>query len=223
MNPVEDRIANLWSLPLELEESSETDAANCVAGDEALVRQVDADPQRGVLRLWEVADPAVIVGRSNDIAREVDVAACERDGVPILRRASGGGAVVLGTGCLCYALALPIDERHRQRGVTAITADIMRRLAAAWSTPEQAVTVQGVSDLVVMGRKFSGNSQRWLKRALLHHGTVLYEGDLARIGRYLRFPSRVPDYRGERSHAEFVGTLPMSRAEIITRLRAAWC
>ncbi|OYW18311.1 MAG: hypothetical protein B7Z55_10845 [Planctomycetales bacterium 12-60-4] len=61
-----------------------------------------------------------------------------------------------------------------------------------------------------------------MKHALLHHGTVLYEFDLDRIGRYLRFPSRVPDYRAERGHLEFVRRLDMSRAEIVARLRAAW-
>jgi lipoate-protein ligase A len=187
-----------------------------LAADQSLLDAVEADPALAALRFWESPTYGVIVGRSNAIEREVNVAACEADSVPILRRMSGGGAVVLGPGCLCYALALPLPE-HQTRNITAVTADIMRRLAHAFLAAGLTVEVQGVSDLVHQCRKFSGNSQRWLKRSLMHHGTVLYDFDLTRISRYLHQPSRRPEYRGERSHAEFVGNLPLPR-EMITRM-----
>jgi len=184
--------------------------------------RVDHNPSAAGLCLWEQSTPAVVVGRSNVIEREVDVDACAADHVPIFQRSSGGGTVVLGPGCLCYALLLPISETHRRLGVTAVTADIMQHLAASLSRPGQPVSVQGVSDLVIEDRKFSGNAQRWRRTALLHHGTVLYDFDLERIGRYLRFPSRVPVYRHERSHRDFVCNLNLSRAEIVDRLRRTW-
>ncbi len=212
----------MWPTTLRFVDDTRSAPAENLAVDEELLRAVDAKPQACCLRVWEQSSYAVIVGRSNAIEREVDVAACEAAGVPILKRCSGGGAVVLGPGCLCYSLVLPLTDEHRSLGVTKVTADIMQRLAAALSRPEALVSVAGVSDLVIGERKFSGNSQRWLKHALLHHGTVLYDFALDRVARYLTFPSRVPDYRATRGHLEFVRNFEMSRGEIVARLCAAW-
>jgi lipoate-protein ligase A len=206
---------------LRLDVTHATPAEN-LAADQALLDAVEANPALASLRFWESPTDCVMVGRSNDIEREVDVAACAADGVPILRRTSGGGAVVLGPGCLCYALALPLTDATRALGITKVTADIMGRLRQAFVNGGCAVEVHGVSDLVCDGRKFSGNSQRWLRRSLLHHGTVLYEFDLAKVSRYLRQPSRQPDYRAARPHAEFVGNIALPRERIGDWLAAAW-
>lgn len=212
----------MWSQPLRFIDDTRLTPAENLKVDDELLQEVDANPDTGCLRLWEQPSYAVIVGRSNAIEREVHVAACLADDVPIWKRSSGGGAVVLGPGCLCYSLILPLTDEHRSLGVSKVTAEIMRRLAAALSRPEAPVSVAGISDLVIGDRKFSGNSQRWRKRALLHHGTVLYDFDLDRVAHYLAFPSRVPDYRSARGHLEFVDNLEMPRTEIIARLCAAW-
>lgn len=212
----------MWPDQLQFVEYTAPTAAENVAADEELLSAVDEHSVSPLLRVWEQASRSVIVGRSNVIEQEVNVAACEADGVPILRRCSGGGAVVLGAGCLCYSLVLPISEQHRQWGVSVVTANIMERLARALSRPAFPVSVQGVSDLVISGRKFSGNSQRWRRTALLHHGTVLYNFDLEWIDRYLQTPSRMPEYRSAREHRDFVCNLDLPRAEILARLREAW-
>ncbi|OYW18312.1 MAG: hypothetical protein B7Z55_10850 [Planctomycetales bacterium 12-60-4] len=100
----------MWPTTLRFSDDSRPTPEENLAVDEDLLRAVDANPQAAVLRVWEQSTTAVIVGRSNAIEREVDVAACEADGVPILKRCSGGGAVVLGPGCLCYSLVLPSGD-----------------------------------------------------------------------------------------------------------------
>jgi lipoate-protein ligase A len=65
------------------------DAATGLALEEALVR---ACPPVPVLRVWQ-NPPCVVIGRAQQAAREADLAACAAAGVPVLRRASGGGAV----------------------------------------------------------------------------------------------------------------------------------
>lgn len=211
----------MWPATLQCRDITHPTPEANLAADQALLDAVEADPAMAALRFWESPTDCVIVGRSNAIEREVNVAACEADGVPIVRRMSGGGAVLLGPGCLCYSLALPLPE-HQERNITVVTRDIMHRLKHAFIAGGRRVDVQGISDLVHQGRKVSGNSQRWLKRSLLHHGTVLYDFDLAKIERYLPMPTRRPDYRGERPHAEFVGSLPLSREAIVELLAREW-
>ena len=70
--------------------------------------------------------------------------------------------------------------------------------------------------------KFSGNSQRRRRRALLFHGTILYNFDLALITGLLRKPSSEPDYRASRSHELFVTNAPITRGAATEALREAW-
>src|SRR5260370_1685230 len=83
-------------------------AAN-LALDEALLLEAEAGG-RQVLRTWDWSGPAVVLGAAGRLAQEVHEDACRRDGVPILRRASGGGTVLLGKGCLCFSLVLSYDR-----------------------------------------------------------------------------------------------------------------
>ncbi|MEW6486848.1 MAG: lipoate--protein ligase family protein, partial [Thermodesulfobacteriota bacterium] len=61
--------------------------------------------QGPLVRVWEPRAPAVVLGRSNRAEREADLGACAADGVPVLRRRGGGGAVVLAPGCLVASFA----------------------------------------------------------------------------------------------------------------------
>ena len=63
-----------------------------VALDEALLEaSEEGEIAQGILRLWESSDYCVVLGRSSKAEVEVNVAACRREDVPILRRPSGGG------------------------------------------------------------------------------------------------------------------------------------
>jgi lipoate-protein ligase A len=82
--------------------------------------------------------------------------------------------------------------------------------------------IRGHTDLVIGGRKFSGNSQRRRKHFLLFHGTFLLNFDLALIGNLLRMPSKQPDYRESREHADFLTNLNVSAEMVKAGLRKAW-
>jgi lipoate-protein ligase A len=197
-------------------------AAANLALDEALL--LDAEASRGgeVLRLWEWSELAVVVGAGGRIADDVDGAACRADGVPVVRRASGGGTVLLGPGCLLFSLVLSYERDaalreipHSYRYILSTIGDVLRDL-------HPGIEFAGTSDLAAGGRKFSGNSQQRKRHYLLHPGTLLYDFPLDRIGRYLRQPARQPDYRRGRPHDEFVMNLPATGAVLKERLRAAW-
>jgi lipoate---protein ligase len=190
-----------------------------LALDEALL--LDAEAGAGdVLRFWEWPDPAVVLGAGGQRHAEVDVARCRQDGVPIVRRASGGGTVLLGPGCLLYSVVLRMSDRPELADLRASYRTIGDRLTTAFA--EVGAEVDGQSDLVIGGRKFSGNAQQRKRSHLLHHGTILHAFDLARIGDYVKHPPKMPEYRRDRSHAEFVTNVPMSVERIKTRLAEAW-
>jgi len=159
---------------------------------------------QGVLLLWRGGPAAVVVGRSQVIEKEVNQAACLALGVPVLRRSSGGGAVLQTSGVLNYSLLLPDRGRLSINAGfhlgTSLIRDTLRRLGLASA-------VQGVSDVTVNGRKISGTAIARVNRVFLVHGTLLVNMNMDFLEACLRHPSREPDYRAGRSHREFLTTL----------------
>lgn len=197
------------------------DAVENVALDEALL---DAAEEAGieVLRLWEPASPLVVVGSSSQLGQEVLQDACRQRGIPVLRRASGGAAIVTGRGCLMYALVLNCDLRPALRAIDEAHRFVLERFVAALRPLCPGVERRGTSDLAIAGRKFSGNGLRVKRRCLLYHGTLMYDFPLELIAACLGVPPRQPDYRAGREHLEFVINLPVAATELRRAIVAAW-
>jgi lipoate---protein ligase len=176
---------------------------------------------KGVLRLWESPQECVVLGQSGRHERDVNLSACRDASVPVLRRCSGGGAVLLGPGCLNYALVLPLTWNSAWRDVRYSLHWVMNRMRKALGIAH--LRLEGDCDLTLNTRKVSGNAQRRTQCAILHHGTILYDFDAARAEHFLRPPHRQPAWRCGRSHRDFLGNVPLSAAEIRKRLADAWC
>jgi len=165
---------------------------------------VDATPP--VVRVEEVHEVAVVLSRSRDPRREVHLDNCRQDGVPVIVRPSGGGAVVLAPGMLAASvLARPLhDERYPE--------PVFRRYCGAVSSAFKeagisGVMVRGVSDLCLADRKVAGSALRLWHEQLLFQVSVLIDANVDLLERYLALPSRMPDYRAGRSHRSFVMNL----------------
>lgn len=207
--------------PIKLLDLTLAEAAANLALDEALL--VDSEAGRGgeTLRLWESPAYMVVVGAGGSVALDVNAPACSRDGIPILRRGSGGGTVLLGPGCLCFSLVLRTDRAPGLDLIPPATRYVLGRTIAALK-PIRELEIAGTSDLAAGGIKFSGNAQQRKRQFFLHHGTLLAGFDQERVPRYLNAPERAPDYRRGRPHREFLGNLPATVAELKERLITEW-
>src|SRR5262245_9791070 len=104
--------------------------AENLALDEALLLAAEAAGGE-VLRLWEWPEPAVVLGSGCRLRDDVDVDACRAAGVPLLRRSSGGGTVLLGSGCLLFSLVLDTDRSAELRDVRRSYSAILTRVIRA--------------------------------------------------------------------------------------------
>jgi len=210
----------------------DTPAEN-LALDEALLDAAEAEEfAGGVLRLWESPEYCVVLGRSSKADIEVNLAACRASGVPVLRRSSGGGTIVAGPGCLMYAVVLDFETHPHLRAVDLAHRHVLERMADILTSIVPNISAAGISDLVfrppsevapqTVSQKFSGNALRIKRNHFLYHGTLLYDFNLSRLSQWLGSPTRVPDYRNERSHTDFVANLPLRRDELTKILIEGW-
>jgi lipoate-protein ligase A len=205
-----------------LELTLEAAAVN-LALDEALLEAAEAgELDDDVLRLWEFPSPIVIVGRSSRVAEEVHLEAARASGIPVLRRASGGAAIVAGPGCLMYSVILKYEGREHLRMLDEVHRHVLGKVLSVLAPLIPRAEHVGTSDLALAGLKFSGNSVRCKRDHLLYHGTLLYDFDLSLIGRLLKMPPRQPQYRDERQHGDFVANLGLSSATLRQSLVAAF-
>jgi len=155
-----------------------------LALDEAILGEVARGDVPSTLRVWR--NPrCVVVGRGQRIEDEADLAACGRLQIPVLQRASGGGAVYHHSGNLNFSLYLPLtgiwtSVRDSQGRITGFLASALReRFGIGAEAREGAVFAQGC--------KVSGSAQL-RRRALLHHGTLLLAPDGISMGDVLLAP-----------------------------------
>lgn len=204
-------------------EHNGSEPADDLAIDEALLEQAEHRGQpMEVLRLWEPLRPAVVMGRSSSVEREVNLGECRRRGVPIVRRSSGGAAVVIGPGCLMYSVVLSYRLRPALRAIDLAHRYVLAKVAGALRPLVSDVDLRGTSDLALAQRKISGNSVRCKRDHLLYHGTLLYDFPLELLSACLTMPPRQPEYREGRGHLDFVTNVPVSPDALRSALRAAW-
>jgi len=194
-----------------------------LACDEALLDFCEAGESEEILRFWEPARYFVVLGYANKVAREVNLPFCRANGIPVLRRCTGGGTVLQGPGVLNYSLILRADSSGPLHSITATNEFIMERHQQAL-TPLVGARVerQGHTDLTVGGLKFSGNAQRRQRHFLLFHGAFLLSLDIGLVEKTLPLPSRAPSYRAARSHADFLLNLKLPASRLKSALSEAW-
>lgn len=198
------------------------DVAADLALDEALLIAAEERDAGPVVRVWEARRLAVILGASCRLHSDVEVDRCQSDAVPIFRRSSGGGTVVIGPGALNVAVVVPGDLAPGLAAVDMAQSYVLGRTAAAIRQLGLPVDLRGSGDLVIGDRKFAGSAQRRLRRHFLVHTSILYAFDLASISRYTRDPVRQPTYRLGRAHGDFVTNVPLDRAGLLSAVRSAW-
>ncbi|WP_028325942.1 lipoate--protein ligase [Desulfatirhabdium butyrativorans] len=138
--------------------------------------------------LWQ-SDSAVIVGRNQNAWAEVNASYIRENRIPVIRRLSGGGAVYHDGGNINFTFIRSDAGRFR-----AAFTQMLNPVVSFLQAMGVPACLEGVSDLAVEGRKISGNAQCVHRGRLLHHGTLLFDSDLAALSRALRvIPGRYID------------------------------
>lgn len=197
-----------------------------IALDRELMSEVGKGTRPPLLRFYDFADEAVVLGLSQEEEKYVNSAEAKKDKVPVLRRFSGGGTVFIHDGCLVYTIITILTPPFKRFDVMGAYRTAFAPLTEAFAKKGLKLEFHEPCDLAVDGRKIAGNAQSQRQGALLIHGSFLVDPDLIRIKRYLKEPDVRPDYRAERSHEDFLlplSELGLDEQKLKALLISAWC
>ena len=159
--------------------------------DETWAREVACGKRKPTLRIWEWAEPAVVIGRFQSIEDEVHTDVAASEGIDVVRRCTGGGAMFIEPGnTITYSLYAPMTF------VKGISIEESYRLCDWWlvgALRELGLDVRfaGLNDIASQYGKIGGAAQRRFPGvgggpgAVLHHVTMAYDIDGEKMGRVL--------------------------------------
>ena len=150
-----------------------------LATDEWLLDHLEEDD---LFLYFYVNKNAVIIGKSQNPWKECNLAAMEKDGVQLVRRITGGGAVFHDEGNLNFSF-IAGKKRYDTDKQFAMIMDAVR----AFGIP---CDLTGRNDMQTDGRKFSGNAYCNRGHNSQHHGTLLIRADMTRLQNYLNVDPR---------------------------------
>ncbi len=159
---------------LTIEICSTDPASNLALEEFLLVRR-----EENFVWFWQ-NEPTVVLGRNQCAESEINRESLERHAIRLVRRISGGGAVYHDSGNLNFSFLT--GDTSVGFDFARFTRPLVRTLRRLGLPAED----NGRNDVLVAGKKISGNAQYKQRGRVLHHGTILFESELGRLAEVLR-------------------------------------
>ena len=199
--------------------NDETDPTFNGAAEEYLLN----NSHEACFMLWR-NHKAVVIGRNQNAMAQINADTVEREGVAVVRRISGGGAVYHDLGNVNFTFIMPAAGEYAIdfQSYTRPIQSFLNRLGIV-------AVLDGRSDLIVGGMKVSGNAQHIHRQRVLHHGTLLFDTDLEMLAEVLQPAPANYDDKAVRSNPRRVTNIrahlvaPVSVKRFMDRLMAHIC
>lgn len=152
-------------------------AAKNMALDESCLEHIAQGKSPATIRFYQWNPSAVSIGYFQSLKEEVKEEECTKRSLDIVRRSTGGGAVYHDfEGEITYSILAPVDLFPK--GITESYKEICGYVVSALQSLNLAASFAPINDVLVDGKKVSGNAQTRRKGVLLQHGTILYGLDV---------------------------------------------
>jgi lipoate-protein ligase A len=155
--------------------------------------------------VWQPDRIYLVLGRSNEAAGSLIAENVDADQVRVLKRPSGGEAVLLSPRMLVIALKLPINSLEKIHDAFVVANDLIK--SALQKQGVRNIRSRGISDICIGEMKILGSAIYKKPDSVFYHAVLNVSEDVRLIDRYLKHPQREPDYRKGRDHTTFVSSL----------------
>jgi lipoate-protein ligase A len=166
---------------------------------------IDPDASQEDFLVWIPERTVIVLGQSNEAESAVWTEMAEADGIPVIKRPSGGQTVILTPNTVVISVRLISERLENPRVYFKRVNDII--LSALHGMGVENLGQKGISDITIGEKKILGSSIYRKKNLVFYHAVLNVAESPEFIGRYLKHPSREPDYRAGRKHEEFVTSL----------------
>jgi lipoic acid synthetase len=137
------------------------------------------ETKEDVFILWRNR-PSILIGRHQNTFNEINMEFVGKEKIDVVRRLSGGGTVFCDLGNMCFTfITNKASHNSSFKSFASPVVDALKSLGAD-------ATFSGRNDILVNGLKVSGNAQYHHRDRLLHHGTLLFAGDLSHLAKALK-------------------------------------
>lgn len=151
-----------------------------MAVDQAVLEAVAAGKQLPTLRLYGWNPCAITLGYFQSLHEEVDEEKCKENNVDIVRRITGGGAVYHDKE-ITYSFIIPEADGLITKDILASYKQISQGIIAALASFGLNTEFVPINDLIIQGKKVSGNAQTRKQQTILQHGTILLDVDVKKM------------------------------------------
>ncbi len=155
--------------------------------------------------IWIPDKVYIVLGASNNPNDALNIENVIHDNITVLKRPSGGQTVVLTPNNIIISAVFANRDSIQPRDVFHHINKLI--ISAIEKMGIQELSLMGISDIAVSGRKILGSSIYRNKTSLLYHAVLNLGEPAYTLERYLKHPSKEPDYRNGRSHSDFVTSL----------------
>jgi lipoate---protein ligase len=126
--------------------------------------------------LFYINEPSIIIGKNQNTIEEINTEYVEKEGLHVVRRLSGGGAVYHDLGNLNFSF-ITKDDGESFHNFKKFTEPVVKALNKLGVNAE----LSGRNDLMAEGRKISGNAQFSTKGRMFSHGTLLFDSEMENV------------------------------------------
>ncbi|MBB6446064.1 lipoate--protein ligase [Bacillus benzoevorans] len=153
--------------------------------------------------LFYINAPSIIIGRNQNTIEEINTEYVENNGVTVVRRMSGGGAVYHDLGNLNYSFITKDEGNSLQDNFKKFTGPVIQALRKLGANAE----LMGRNDIEMDGRKVSGTAQFATGGRMYTHGTLLLNSNLDNVGKALKPRKEKIESKGVKSVRARVGNI----------------
>ncbi|MCI0522391.1 MAG: hypothetical protein L0Y37_01935 [Bacteroidales bacterium] len=157
------------------------------------------------LLIWQPESTVIVLGQSNTPEKSLILSAVEEDNIPVTKRPTGGEAVILTPAMAVITVARKFSTIFPSKEYFGEINGVIIRILSDLGVED--LGLKGISDITIGHRKILGSSMHRRETRMVYHAVLNTGEDPDIFEKYLRHPSREPEYRHNRKHSEFVTSL----------------